>query len=271
MPSLHRPSILSQLLSAPPGNLSAYERWLSLVAGLGLTSAALTRGGFVRRLGLAAAGLTLVTRGTTGFCGTKAALAGEYSLRAGLREQWQRTRAQLGGSAGGISSLHDLYIEELQELADGAGALHRLLGELGRVISHADVASKLSGYATELASRAQDLRRMLAGSVGDASHPDQALAAMINESRKMMHVLGENVRDAALIDSVQRLLHYEIAASGSVAAYAKALGRPEVASRLAEFADRDKALDAALSELAMQLVNRQAAGASATAAEARTH
>jgi len=178
----------------------------------------------------------------------------------------------LGGSAGGISSLHDLYIEELQELADGTGALHRLLGEHARVISHAEVVTKLSGYATELASRGEDLRRMLASSL-DGSHPDQALAAMITESRKMMHVVGENVRDAALIDSVQRLLHYQIAAYGSVAAYAKALGRPEEAARLAEYADRDKTLDGELSELAVQLVNPQAAGVPRAAAgiQARSH
>jgi ferritin-like metal-binding protein YciE len=273
MPSQTRSSLLSAILGAPPGNLSSNERWISLVAGGVLTAAALGRGGLLRRAALGLSGLALMTRGSSGFCAMKAAVTGDAPLRQGLREQWQRTRSQLGGSAGGIESLNDLYTEELQELAGGAGELSRLLAELGQVVGHAELAHKLAGYATELASRADDLGRILAGSAGASAHPDQALAALIRESRKMKQVRSTDVRDAAIIDSVQRLLHYAIAAYGSVAAYAKALGRPDEAARLADYADRDKAMDAELSALALPLLNRQTAAESRapTSAQVRPH
>jgi ferritin-like metal-binding protein YciE len=273
MPFETRSSLLSAVLSAPPGNLSSSERWISIIAGATLTAAALSRGGLLRRATLGLGGLALMTRGSTGFCAMKASMTGDAPLRQGLREQWQRTRSQLGGSAGGIETLHDLYTQELQELAGGALELSRVVAELSQVVDHAELAHKLSGYSTELASRGEDLERILAGSAGASAHPDQALAALIRESRKMKQVRGATIRDAAIIDSMQRLLHYAIAAYGSVAAYAKALGRTEEAARLADYADRDKATDAALTVIALPLVNRQSAAAPRAQAptQARPH
>ena len=267
-----RSSVISSILSAPPGNLTPAERWISLLAGAGLTLAALSRGGLLRRALLASGGLSLMSRGATGFCGMKAAVRGEASLSEGMREQWQRTRSQLGRGAGSIDSLHGLYVGELQELASGASELHGLLVDLRRVLEHAELGTRVQAYATELRSRAQDLRRVLAGSAAGAAHADQAMSALINESRKMRHVAGANVRDAALIDSLQRIVHYQIAAYGSAAAYAKALGRTDEASRLAEYADRDKSFDAELSDIATSLVNVHAATApQGTGPEVRAH
>jgi ferritin-like metal-binding protein YciE len=264
---------LRSMFYGPPGNLSPGERVMSLLAGIGLASAALTRGGLLRRAALTASGLTFLARGATGFCGVKAAYSGDATLREGVREHWQRTRSQLGGGAGGIKTLHDLYTEEVQELADSTTDLQAVLESLRGVVTHPELAGKLDGYVGELRGRADDLRRMLAGSVSVGAHPDQAFGAMLAETRKMRHVASVNVRDAALIDSLQRLVHYQIAAYGSVSAYAKAMGRHEEASRLADYADRDKAFDAELSELAIRLVNRNAATAplGAAATEVRPH
>jgi ferritin-like metal-binding protein YciE len=273
MSSSTRSARLSAILSGPSGNLSSSERWVSLLAGLGLTAVALSRGGLLRRLALAAGGAALVSRGTTGFCGMKSALSGDSTLKAGLAEQWQRTRSRLGASAGSIHSLHDLYIEELQELAGGALELHALTNDIRRSVEHAELAIKLHAYGSELRSRAAELQRMLAGSATLSVHPDQAFAAMLTETRKMKHVPAGNVRDAALIDSFQRLLHYQLAAYGSVASYARALNRPGEATHLADYATRDKTMDAELTELATGLVNVHAAAAPQDSApgEARPH
>ena len=268
-----RSPLISSILSAPPGNLRPGERIASSLAGAGLLAAALSRGGLLRRVVFAAGGLTLLSRGASGFCGMKAAIRGESSLSEGMREQWQRTRSQLGRGAGGIDSLHELYTQELAELAGDAAELDALLAELRRSIEHTEVAKRLQAYATELRSRAEDLRRVVAGSAGSAEHPDQAMSALVKEARKMRQVVGANVRDAALIDSLQRIIHYLIAAWGSAAAYAKALGRNEEAARLSEYADRDKAVDAELSDLATSVVNVHAASQpqGTAAAQARTH
>src|SRR3712207_8625447 len=71
------------------------------------------------------------------------------------------------------------------------------------------------------------------------------------------------VRDAGLIASFQRILHYRIAGYGTVAAYARALGETYHGGALAGFADRDKEVDAQLSDLAQTIINPAAAQADA--------
>jgi len=262
------------LQSARPGNLAPGERVLSMLAGLGLTLAALNRGGLIRRAALGAAGLTLMSRGGTGYCGMKAAVSGRSSLRGGLREQWERTRAQLGAGAGAIDSMQDLYVQELQELASSAAQLHQLLGELPLSATHAELRAKLEAYAQESGTRLQELEHVLTQSSADPrQHPDQAMQAMIDETRKMTRIASASVRDVALVDSLQRLLHYQIATLGSVAAYADVLGRTEEAARFAAQSHRDREFDGELSELAKRLLNpRAAAGQSSrSTSEARAH
>ena len=85
------------------------------------------------------------------------------------------------------------------------------------------------------------------------------MRALIDETEKMWRVCAANVRDAAVTASVQRIMHYKIAGYGAIAAYAKALGRTTEAAHFAQLADRDKAVDAELSELAKGTLNPEAA------------
>ncbi len=252
------------------GNLSPTERWVSTLAGFGLVLGATSRGSWLRRLTLAAGGATLLSRGLVGYCGMKAALTGDAdSLGAGMHEQWQRMRAQAGAGAAQIATLEALQLAELQELASGTAQLARLIDRVERGIGHNDLNTAVRSYATQLHSREQDLERIIR-SRGESPrrHPDQAMQTLVEEAHKMTRVADPAVRDAALVDSLQRIIHYQIAAEGSAAAHAKALGRDEDASRIAEWADRDKAIDASLTELAEVLLNPRAAGRSGRAAGA---
>jgi ferritin-like metal-binding protein YciE len=243
------------------GNLTQRERWISTLLGLGLTLGAWPRGSFLRRAVLSAGGLALIARGLAGYCGVKAAVTRQAPLREGLREQWQRLRARLRLGAGGIDSMETLYVEELQELASSAAQLEVLTLDLERVVSDAELLRKLRSYVTLIRSRRQDLERVLNTSGRRAyGHLDQAMQALVEETRKMARIRDSAVREAALVDSLQRMLHYLIAACGSAAAHAKALGRQEAAAQLAEFSERDKAFDAELSELAKELNPRAATG-----------
>ena len=256
------------------GNLTERERWISTLLGAGLTLGALARGGFLRRIVLSAGGLTLLTRGLGGYCGVKAAVAGNATLSEGMREQWERVRGQLGAGAGGIDSMETLYLEELQELASSSALVEPLTVDLERAVEHDLLRRKLRSYATLLRSRREDLERVIrARGMRVYRHRDQAMQALVEEARKMARIADPAVRDAALVDSIQRLLHYQIAAYGSVAAHAKVLGEDEAAARLAEYSEADKSLDSELTELAKELLNPRAstAGGERSQAEPRAH
>ena len=59
--------------------------------------------------------------------------------------------------------------------------------------------------------------------------------------------------DAALIGSAQKVEHYEIAAYGTLATYAKMLGNEEALSLLLETLDEEKTTDEKLTELASEI------------------
>jgi ferritin-like metal-binding protein YciE len=246
-----------------PQNVSPMERWLSVVTGLGLLYSA-SRGSAIGRLVRSGAGLSLLTRGTTGFCAVKAALRGDVPLVEGLEEQWRRltsvgSAATARTDAEHIDSMETMYASELQELHSAEAQLGAIANDLARTIGSAEVAFRLQDYATELQSRRTDLESLLTriGAL-PGEQPDDAMRALIRETRKMARISADNVRDAAIVASIQRIIHYKIAGYGTIAAYAKALGRTDEAAHFAQLADRDKAIDAELTELAKKTLNPEA-------------
>ena len=67
--------------------------------------------------------------------------------------------------------------------------------------------------------------------------------------------------DACLIAAGQRAEHYEMAAYGTLVAWAKAMGHTEAADLLQETLDEEKAADEKLSSLAEGGINQSAAKA----------
>lgn len=247
-------------LSMRPGNINSAERWLSVIAGTGLALSALRRGGMLSRILGSAAALSLISRGTTGYCAMKAAIQGQTSLRQGIREQFQRVSAQLGSvTAREITDMHQLYRIELQELHSAESQLTALLESLRSSVQSSALAVRLDEYASELRARKADLDNLLVTYHADAEeHADDAMRSLTKETMKMADVCAAGLRDAALAASVQRIIHYKIAGYGTVAAYAKALNRSEEAKQFADYADRDKAVDDEITELAKNALNPSA-------------
>jgi ferritin-like metal-binding protein YciE len=233
-------------------NLGTAERWLSVLGGIGmlLTTA---RGGGAARVARGAVGLSLLARGASGYCAVKAAL----TERAG------EAIADFTGS-GRLDSMEAMYEAELQELHSAEGQLQQLANDLARTMSHPELAFRLQEYATELQARRVDLESLLARIGADVvGEADDAMRALTEETEKMWRICAANVRDAAVAASVQRIIHYKIAGYGAIASYAKALGRVTEAGHFAQLADRDKAVDAELTELAKGTLNPEATAAPA--------
>ncbi len=251
-------------LSQRPRNLGSTERWLSAAAGIGLLLSA-GRGGTLGRLARGGAALSLLTRASTGYCAVKSTLQGESTLPDGLRQQWQRLSESISSAASAsdtparIESMEDMYAIELQELHSAEVQFCALTNKLVPIITNGPLAFRIEEYATELQSRTVDLESLLAKAGSDVrEHPDDAMLALIDETNKMARVCAEKLRDAAIAASVQRIIHYKIAGYGTIASYAKALGRLEEAGHFAQLVDRDKAIDAELTELAKGTLNPEA-------------
>ena len=241
-------------------NVGANERWMSTLAGVSLALRALKGRGTVGRLMLASAGISLLVRGATGYCALKSTWGGQTTLRDGIREQLERLRDATGvGASGSIDSMEALYAAELQELHSAESQLMALTERLVPTIQNPQLAIRFDEYVTELRARKVDLESLLARSEVDSrAHPDDAMRALLGETEKMARLCGLALRDVAVTGSLQRIMHYKIAGYGTIAAYAKSLGRNEEAAHFAELSDRDKAVDAELTRLAKAALNPEA-------------
>jgi ferritin-like metal-binding protein YciE len=253
--------------SSRPDNVSSTERWLSAFAGLGLLLSATRARNVAGQAALGIAGLSLLTRGAAGYCAMKGVVQGQSSFTEGLNEQWRRLTQEAGdaarrlhlGAATRIDSMDALFTAELQELQSAESQLIALARELVRVLGSAPLAFRIEEYATELQARKTDLDGLLERLGADRrDHPDDAMYALIEETHKMAGIEAENLRDAAVAASVQRIIHYKIAGYGTIAAYAKALGRLTEAGQFAQYAERDKTIDAEITEIAKDILNPEA-------------
>ena len=88
------------------------------------------------------------------------------------------------------------------------------------------------------------------------------IAGIIEEGKSIMEEdFGETTMDACLIAAGQRAEHYEMAAYGTLVAWARGLGQTEAADLLQQTLDEEKAADQKLSQLAEGGINQEAADA----------
>jgi ferritin-like metal-binding protein YciE len=162
-----------------------------------------------------------------------------------------------------LTSLKDLYVAELQELASSTGLLAEPLALVAEVASDPALKRTLSDYSeTELIQNKRIEAILRSRSADPAAHTDQAMQALLTELAKMSAMLRrDEIRDAGLIGSLQRLAHHQIAAFGTVAALAGQLELREEQKLLHEGLEKEKQFDAVLTQLAERKVNRQALSA----------
>jgi ferritin-like metal-binding protein YciE len=198
----------------------------------------------------------------------KATMQGETTFRQGIKEQLQRASAKLqGASVPAVGDMEALYAIELQELHSSEIQLADLLDALTPRTTHPGLVVRLDEYATELRARHTDLHEVLRSHRLDpTAHADDAMISLVKEAKKMAQLCAPTVRDAAVAASIQRIIHYKISSYGTIAAYAKILDRFDEAGKFAGLADRDKAIDAELSDLAKSALNPRATSVDAVSA-----
>ena len=87
------------------------------------------------------------------------------------------------------------------------------------------------------------------------------IAGIIEEGKAVMEEdFDQATMDACLIASGQRAEHYEMAAYGTLVAWARSMGHTDITELLQETLDEETAADEKLSSLAEDGINQEAAG-----------
>ncbi len=162
-----------------------------------------------------------------------------------------------------ISNFKDLYLAELQELASVEAQLADALLRMAGAATHPTLKRVLIHHRAETETQAARLETILLKHGADpTAHTDHAMQAMITETKKMITMLkGDDLRDAGLIASAQKIEHYEIAAYGTAAALAGQLNLRDEQKMLHLSLEEERQADLLLTELAKREVNRHAVAA----------
>ena len=151
-----------------------------------------------------------------------------------------------------IKKFKDMYLAELQELLSAESQLGDLLKRAAEAASHPSLKDALKRHCLETLQQGDRVRSILQKHGADAQvHTDQAMQAIVAEAEKMMRILqGDDLRDAGLIASAQKIEHYEIAAYGTAKTLAGQLDLGEVKNLLDETLGEEGKADKLLTSIA---------------------
>ncbi|AMY08474.1 hypothetical protein LuPra_01674 [Luteitalea pratensis] len=160
-------------------------------------------------------------------------------------------------------TLHDAFIEELKDTYNAEKQLTKALPKLAKASSNPRLRQafethleETQGHIARLEQVFESLEEKVRG-----KHCD-GIAGIIEEGKSIMaEDFDETTMDACLIAAGQRAEHYEMAAYGTLVAWAQAMGHTEAVTLLQQTLDEEKAADKKLSGLAEGGINQTAADA----------
>jgi ferritin-like metal-binding protein YciE len=160
-------------------------------------------------------------------------------------------------------TLHDAFLDELRDAYDAEKQLVKALPKMAKAATSAVLRDAFETHLQETRGHVERLEQVMEG-LGEkprGKHCD-GIEGIIEEGKSVMEEdFDETTMDACLIASGQRAEHYEIAAYGTMVAWAKAMGHTDAAELLQETLDEEKAADEKLTSLAEAGINQEAADA----------
>jgi ferritin-like metal-binding protein YciE len=157
--------------------------------------------------------------------------------------------------------LHDAFIDELRDAYDAEKQLIKALPKLAKAATAPPLRAAFLDHLEETRGHVERLEQVFA-SLDEkvrGKHCD-GIAGIIEEGKSVMEedFDGETL-DACLIAAGQRSEHYEMAAYGTLVAWAEAMGHTKAARLLSTILDEEKAADEKLTSLATGGINSRAA------------
>jgi ferritin-like metal-binding protein YciE len=160
-------------------------------------------------------------------------------------------------------TLHDAFVEELRDTYDAEKQLIKALPKLAKASSSPELRAAFEEHLEETRGQVERLEQVFASLDEKVRGKHcEGIAGIIDEGKTIMEEsFDEATMDACLIAAGQRAEHYEIAAYGTLVAWARDMGHSDAERLLQETLDEEKAADEKLSSLAEGGINQEAADA----------
>src|SRR4051794_4594640 len=160
-----------------------------------------------------------------------------------------------------VDSLKSLLVEQVKDLYDAEKRLTKAIPKLAKASTNEELQGALREHLAETQEHVSRLEQVFELLDQRAKgKPCKAMQGLIEEGDE--HAKedydDDDLRDAMIIGSAQRVEHYEIAGYGTAIAHARLLGLDEVVDLFEATLGEEKAADEKLTEIAESVVNVEA-------------
>jgi ferritin-like metal-binding protein YciE len=160
-------------------------------------------------------------------------------------------------------TLHDAFLEELRDTYDAEKQLTKALPRMAKASTSPELRAAFETHLEETRGHVDRLEQVFASLDEKVRGKHcEGIAGIIDEGKSIIEEdFDEATMDACLIAAGQRAEHYEIAAYGTLVAWARDMGHTEAETLLQETLEEEKAADEKLTSIAESGINQEAADA----------
>jgi ferritin-like metal-binding protein YciE len=152
-------------------------------------------------------------------------------------------------------NLEELFQHDLRDTLDAEKQILKALPKMAKACTNDELRAAFEQHKAETETHIERLQTIFEG-LGKAARGKHCngMEGLLKEGEEMIEE-GEPsaTLDAALIGAAQKVEHYEIAAYGTLATYAKLLGNEDALELLVQTLEEEKATDENLTELASEI------------------
>jgi ferritin-like metal-binding protein YciE len=160
-----------------------------------------------------------------------------------------------------VHALRGLFTDELREIYGAEKALLKALPKMIRNVTAPELLEAMEKHLGETEHQVSRLEKIFdTMGVNALARRCEAMTGLIREATSIMNDTEKGpVRDAAIILSVQKVEHYEIASYGTLLAFARILEENEAETWIQETLEEEKGANEKLSAVAELYINIDAA------------
>src|SRR6195952_3899312 len=167
-----------------------------------------------------------------------------------------------------IATVQDLFLDELKDIYSAEKQAVRSYPRIAKAASSEELKQALQTHLEQTKGQVERLDRVFEVLQKRAGGKTcEAMKGLLTEAAESIEEIEKGpVLDVAIIAAAQRMEHYEIAAYGTVATLAEAMGQTEIQQLLSETLQEEKDTDELLTGVA-ESGNAEALGSSEEAEE----
>ncbi|WP_026896866.1 YciE/YciF ferroxidase family protein [Daejeonella oryzae] len=160
------------------------------------------------------------------------------------------------------SEFHKFFIDELKDIYWAEKHLAKALPKMQKAATSPELVAAFEKHTKETQMHIETLEQVfeLLEEKPTAKKCD-AMEGLLKEADSIIEDTdkGTMIRDAALILAAQKVEHYEIGTYGTLRTFAENMGHTSVVDLLQQTLDNEKATDVALTVIAEDFINEEAA------------